>query len=198
MNHDEFLKCLAETAYNVGYGAKIHFSTYDIVDKLPGLISFFSMAFGVFGLYIDALSTKNLSATFIVLGIVGLYISFYNPKKQDYYSIGVKLTTMLNELKGMYVSVKSTQESDVGAYQARLIEIEREFNSSCISRHILLSGWYAHYKFFWQHQIDWIDEQKHFKLFRDKIPLSLTVFVILLVLLAAWHWSDAIKIAGGF
>lgn len=52
MNNDDLLRHIAETAYNVGYGAKMHFSTYDIVDKTPGLISFFSMAFGVFSLYI--------------------------------------------------------------------------------------------------------------------------------------------------
>lgn len=200
MNNEDLLKHIADTAYNVGYGAKVHFSTYDIVDKAPGLISFFSMAFGVFSLYIDALSTKHLSATFVVLGIMGLYMSFYNPKKQDYFEVGVKLTNMFNELKRLYVSVKSSEESDLEVYQDRLEKIEQEFNSSCISRHILFSGWYAHYKFFWQQQIEWVDEQKSFSFLRDKIPLSLSAFVVLVVLVVLGiivYWSDAVKAVCG-
>jgi hypothetical protein len=33
----------------------------------------------------------------------------------------------------------------------------------------------THYKFFWQHQIEWIDEQKQFTFWRDKVPLSLSL-----------------------
>ena len=60
-------------------------------------------------------------------------------------------------------------------------------NYLIISKQILFSDWYAHYKFFWQVQIDWIDEQKNFNLLRDKIPLtfSLTV-VVTIIALVLW------------
>ena len=32
MDKDDLLKHIAETGYNVGFGAKLHFATYDIVD----------------------------------------------------------------------------------------------------------------------------------------------------------------------
>lgn len=124
-------------------------------------------------------------------------MSFYNPKKQEYYEAGVKLTNIFNDLKHLYVSVKSAQEGDLKRYQDKLEKIEQEFNSSCLSRHILFSGWYAHYKFFWQQQIAWIDEQKGFSLLRDKIPLSLSVFVVLVVVGNAVYWSDVVNIVCG-
>jgi hypothetical protein len=55
------------------------------------------------------------------------------------------------------------------------------FYENSLDKQILFSDWYAHYKFFWQHQIGWIEEQKQFRLWRDKIPLSFTfaIFIIL-------------------
>ena len=42
MNKAELLKCIAETGYNVGFGAKKHFATYDLLEKMPGWIGFIS------------------------------------------------------------------------------------------------------------------------------------------------------------
>ena len=47
MNKLDLLKSIAEKGYDVGFGAKKHFATYDIIEKTPGLISFSSMAFGI-------------------------------------------------------------------------------------------------------------------------------------------------------
>jgi hypothetical protein len=60
--------------------------------------------------------------------------------------------------------------------------IEARYYEVCISRQILFSDWYAHYKFFWQHQIEWLNEQKHFSLLRDKVPLSLLFWVVFLLI----------------
>ena len=193
MDKNDLLKHIAETAYNVGYGAKKHFATYDIVDKAPGLISFISMAVGVFALYIDSLSTKSLSATFIVLGVAGLYMTFYDSKKQNYADAGVQLTQLFNELKTLYETVKSAPDNDLQKLQVKLSDIENRFYPVCISKQILLSDWYAHYKFFWQHQIDWVDEQKHFKLFRDKLPLTFTISVALVLISLSFWGLDLVE-----
>lgn len=179
MDKNDLLRCVAEKAYDVGYTAKLHFATHDMVEKVPGLIGFLSMTVGIFGLYIDELSTKPLSAIFIVLGIVGLYVNFHNANKQDYVDAGVKLTAQFNDLKKLYFSVKSSQESELAQYSDKLAEIEKEFNDSCLSKHLLFSDWVAHYKFFWQQQIGWIEEQKHFSFLRDKVPLSLSVTIVI-------------------
>jgi multisubunit Na+/H+ antiporter MnhC subunit len=187
MTKDELLKCIAETGYNVGFGAKKHFGTYDLVEKTPGFISFISMAFGIYALVFDDLSTKFLSASFIVLGIIGLYISLYDSKKGEYESSGKKLTKIYNDLAKLYRRAKSSSEDEMESIVSQLSVLEDDYYSSCQSKQILFSDWYAHYKFFWQHQIDWVDEQKKFSFLRDKIPLtfSLTVTAVL-VGLAIW------------
>ncbi len=180
MDKQDFLRQIAESAYNVGFGAKKHFATYDIVEKAPGWIGFSSMAIGVFALIIDLLSTKHMSAFFIVLGVAGLYLNFYNETKQGYEQKGKFLTQLFNELKALYFDVKASDRTDLSEYVEKLSDIESRYYSNCISKQILFSDWYAHYKFFWQHQIDWVDEQKNFKFWRDKVPLSFVVFAILI------------------
>nr|WP_232422483.1 hypothetical protein [Leptospira interrogans] len=53
MTKEDLLKNIAEMGYNVGYGAKVHFSTYDIVEKVPGAIGFISFVIGILSLFID-------------------------------------------------------------------------------------------------------------------------------------------------
>lgn len=191
MNKSDLLRCIAEKGYDVGFGAKKHFATYDIVEKIPGLISFLSMAFGIYSLVVKELSTELISATLIVWGIVGLYISMYNHKKDDYEKAGVELTRLFNELKGLYLRVKNSDESsDLSGYQKELSEIESRYYPLCISTQILFSNWYAHYKFYWEHQIGWVNEQVKFNFFRDKVPLSLWLAALLIVMGSIWVFSD--------
>lgn len=185
MNKDDLLKHLAEMGYNVGFGAKKHFATYDITDKVPGFIGLVSMVFGTYALVFDELSAKFLSASFIVLGIIGLYISFYDSKKDDYEKTGIFLTQLFNELRRLYRSAKVSDDNMLPGIEQEFKEIEDKYYANSKSKQILFSDWYAHYKFFWQQQIGWIEEQKKFTLFRDKIPLSfsITVFLSLIVFL---------------
>ena len=193
MKKDQLLKSIAETAYNVGFGGRKHWATYDIVDKVPGLIGFLSTAFGIFALIYDKLSEKYLSAAFIVFGLIALYITFYEPNKSKYAESANKLTTLFNALRDLYRTVQSHPNDDVDLYIDRLHLIERDYYDTCISKQILFSDWYAHYKFFWQYQIDWLDEQKNFKLFRDKLPLSFMFWVVVLlggvVVYVGRHWG---------
>lgn len=184
MKRDDLLKCIADTGYNVGFGAKKHFATYDLVEKSPGWISFLSIAFGIYSLAFKELSTNFLSASFTVLGVVGLYISMYDAKKSEYEMAGVELTKIYNQLRTLYYSVQSKSDSDdlsllVGEYR----QLENQYCSVGLSKQILFSDWYAHYKFFWQHQIDWVHQQKKFNFFRDKVPLSFYIFLLALILM---------------
>lgn len=184
MTKDDLLRQIVDTAYNIGFGAKKHLATYDIVEKAPGWIGFISLGVGVFALFIEVLATKHMSAILIVLGFSGLLINQYNETKQTYEQKGSFLTKLFNELKSLYFVVKALDKSDFTEEAEKLSEIESRYYSNCISKQILLSDWYAHYKFFWQHQIEWIDEQKHFKFWRDKVPLSFVFFVALIVVSA--------------
>lgn len=193
MKKDQLLKSIADTAYNVGFGGRKHWATYDIVDKVPGLIGFLSTAFGIFALIYDKLSEKSLSAAFIVFGLIALYITFYEPNKSKYAASANKLTTLFNALRDLYRTVQSHPNDDVEAYVDQLHLIEKDYYDTCISKQILFSDWYAHYKFFWQYQIDWLDEQKKFKLFRDKLPLSFMFWMVVLLggvaVYVGRHWG---------
>lgn len=188
MIKDDLLKHIAETAYNIGFGAKKHFATYDMVAKAPGLISFISFAIGIYALICESLNTKFVSATLLVLGVVGLYISFYDSKKDSYEQNGRKLTDLFNELKRLNGSVKSVS-TPTQEHLDKLAEIERNYTQMSSSHQILFSNWYAHYKFFWEQQIEWVDEQKKFRFWRDKIPLSLTLTVLIIVVLVILCFS---------
>lgn len=108
MDKNLFLRSIAETGYNVGFGGRKHWATYDIVDKVPGLIGFGSMAFGIYALVYDELSAKYLSAALLVLGLIGLYISFYDHKKVEYEKSANKLTCLYNQLRDLYRQVESS------------------------------------------------------------------------------------------
>lgn len=185
MKRDDLLKCIADTGYNVGFGAKKHFATYDLVEKSPGWISFLSIAFGIYSLAFKELSTSFLSASFTILGVVSLYVSMYDAKKSEYEKAGIKLTKIYNQLRVLYYSAKGKNDSDdltqlINKYR----QLESQYCSVGLSKQILFSDWYAHYKFFWQHQIEWVDEQKKFNFFRDKVPLSFYVFLVAVIVVA--------------
>lgn len=191
MNREGLLRSIAETAYNVGFGAKKNFATHDIVQKVPGLISFVSIVVGVYALIYEPLNSKWIAATLVVLGIVGLYITQYDSRKEAYSREGERLTALFYRLRDLYREVQSKSDSeDLTTAVAGLDAIQQDFFSAGETKQILLSDWYAHYKFFWQHQIEWIDEQKHFRFWRDKVPLSflLTLGALLLGLGASTIW----------
>ncbi len=173
MSQAALLKNIAETGYNVGFGGRKHWATYDIVEKVPGFIGFLGTAVGIFALVYDSLSAKNISATMAVIGIIGIYISVYDSKKSEYEKSAVELTQIYNGLRDLYRKVQSLPaDADFTAYQGELSELEARYYNASISKQILFSDWYAHYKFFWQYQIDWVNEQKNFSLVRDKVPLT--------------------------
>lgn len=182
MDINNLKKHIAETAYNVGYSAKLHFSSYEMIERLPGLISFFSMAFGIYALAFANISTKFMSCTLLVLGLIGLYISMKNGNKESYEEKGIALTGLFNELKLLMSDAKS-QSPNTPDIANKLNDIEQRYNNSCASNHIMFSTWLAHYKFFWEQQIAWIDEQRKFGFFRDKVPLTFWISLIMMAII---------------
>jgi hypothetical protein len=194
MDRDRLLRSIAETGYNVGFGAKKTFATYDIVEKMPGWIGLISFVIGLFGLVFDSLAAKVPSALLLSAGVAALYISFY--KSRDYDDAGVELTKLFNRLRNLYRTVQAG--GDVQAGLAELSAIEADFYKISVSKQIFLSDWFAHYKFFSQMQIDWLDEQLSFRFWSDKVPLSARVALVLMVAaiigfggyFAVHHWTN--------
>jgi hypothetical protein len=182
MQKEPLLRLIAETAYNAGYGAKKHFATYDIIEKLPGWVAFISAAAAILALFVPALEAKWVSATFIIISIGTGNILLYDRDKSRYAEIGTSLTERFHELRFLYHEVKTEQPGvDLPAHTRRHADIQANALKTNMAKQIFLSDWYAHYKFFWQQQTGWLDEQLKFKLLRDKIPLSFSVFVLLVV-----------------
>ena len=134
MQRDELLKCIAEAGYNVGFGAKKHFATFDIVAKAPGLISFVAIAMGIYGLVWDVLAGKVFAATLAVIGVVGIYVLLYDDKKDDYASAGTELTKLLNRLRNLYREAETCSEDDLVGVEAQLNIIEKEYYPLAISK----------------------------------------------------------------
>jgi hypothetical protein len=183
MQKEPLLKLIAETAYNAGYGAKKNFATYDIIEKLPGWVVLLSAAAAIFALFIPAFEAKWVSATFIIISIAASNILLYDRDKIKYAEVGTSLTERFHELRVLYDEVKTQSDCiDLPDHTNRHATIQAAVLNTNVAKQIFLSDWYAHYKFFWQQQTGWVDEQLKFTLFRDKLPLSFTVSVILAVL----------------
>lgn len=180
MQKEALLKLIAETAYNAGYGAKVHFATYDIIEKLPGWVALLSAAAAILALFIPAFEAKWVSATFIIISIGAGNILFYDRDKAKYVEVGTALTERFHELRVLYQEVKTLQDgSDFSDYSKHHATIQAAVLKTNVAKQIFLSDWYAHYKFFWQQQTGWIDEQLKFSFFRDKLPLSFTATVVI-------------------
>jgi hypothetical protein len=146
MDKANLLKSVAETGYNVGFGAKKHFATFDIVQKTPGWIAFLSLSVGVFSLVYEPLSNKFIGACIVVLGIAGLYVSLYDTEKLSYEKHGIRLTQLFTNLRDLYRDIQSSEnDNNLPNFQDRLKAIEAEYYSTGTSKQILFSDWYAHY-----------------------------------------------------
>ncbi|MFW2611117.1 SLATT domain-containing protein [Aliarcobacter butzleri] len=186
MTKEDLLKQIAEIGYNIGFGAKKSFATFDIVDKIPGILNFCALAIGILALVIDELNIKIVSASLIIFGVIGIYISKYDDKKDEYATSGSKITEMFNELKSLYHSVKAkSDDTNFDEDISKMKEIEDKFYSITIPKQILFSDWYAHYKFFWQWatHIKWLESELKLTFWENKIPLSFVVFICVALLI---------------
>lgn len=187
MKKDALLRLIAETAYNVGYGAKKHLATYDIVEKMPGWVSLFSAASGIYALFMPSMEQKWIAAAFIVITFGAASIAVYDKEKSKYAEAGGELTEKFHELRTLYQQVKEQSDGiDLPTLEKRHEEIQKAALGMGIAKQIFMSDWYAHYKFFWQGQIQWLDEQLHFKLIRDKMPLGMILTLVFAAVGLSW------------
>ncbi|MFJ8072261.1 SLATT domain-containing protein [Peribacillus sp. NPDC096447] len=188
-----FLKELANNGYNVGFGAKKNFATYDIISKVPGAISLIGLLIGVGQLsYPDSPFNTGISTVLVMASIVGMTINPFNQEKEKYNQRGVEITQMFNQLRQLYYKVRNSSEPEFEDEVQEMDVIMNQYYAISMSNQIFGSDWYAHYKFFSQMQIEWIDEQKRFKFWKDKIPKSL-IFFIIMALIIVFGWIYVFK-----
>lgn len=161
--------------YDVGFGAKKHFATFDLASKAPNFIAIVTLTTGVIQLGFNIAHTLNqiISVVLIFIGIVAIFFNFYTDNKKEYEIAGVKINTIYQKLRDLYFSVQATNdETRLKELETEYKDLVNEFNGTGITHQMMFSDWYAHYKFFVQLETDWIEEQRPFK-FRDKVPLGL-------------------------
>jgi hypothetical protein len=177
------LRLLAENGYNISYGARKHFATYDIVEKFPSRISLIGLVIGVSQIYFSEFQFNNLiSLILIIVSIFGFAISMYNGDKEKYRERGEELVRIHNNLKNLYYQVKSSGKTDFEDEKVQMEQIMQNSNTQNLSKQIAFSDWYAHFKLFGQTQYGWMDEQLHFT-WKEKIPFSLQLLLIIGVII---------------
>lgn len=182
MSKKELLKEIAINAYNVGFGAKKHFASYDILIKLPYWISFIVLSIGILQLAYDPFPYgKEVSIILILISIASLFLNFFNSTKDDYNDKGVELTKQFNGLRQIYLKVKNSNQQDFTSEREEINKILNDFYNKSITKQVFLSQWYAHFKFFYEMQIDWIDEELNFTFWKDKFPNSLKIFLLIVL-----------------
>lgn len=175
------LKSLATNGYNVGFGAKKNFASYDLVIKLPSWIGFITLALGIIQLGYPVIGNcKWLSTILILVSVAALYINVFNSTADKFEVEGIRLTKLFNRLRNLYLKVKSSDKDDFTDEVIEMNGIMEEYYANVISKQVFMSQWFAHFKFFYEMQIDWVDEQLKFGFFKDKVPNSLKIILILL------------------
>jgi len=183
MTKEKLLHTIAVNGYNVGFGAKKNFASHDIIAKLPSWIGFVTLAIGILQLGYSALgNNKELSAVLILVSVASLYISIYNSSSDKFEKEGIRCTQLFNQLRDLYFVVQSQNKNNYTQEKEMLDKIMADFYSETISKQVFLSQWYAHFKFYYEMQIDWIDEQLKFKFFKDKFPNSLKSFILIIII----------------
>ena len=182
MKKEDLLRMVAESGYNVGFGAKLHFATLDIVEKAPGWVNVVGFVVGVYSLIFPALALAGVSATLVIASSLTLYINFYNSDKEKYDSAGAALTRAYHALRQLYAEVKAQPDgADMSAFAKRRMDIVDSASGISISKQIFLAPWYAHMKFFWEHQVGWVNDELELNFWRDKVPLGAWVTLLVLV-----------------
>jgi|SRR5690625_673342 len=189
LDKDSLLKSIAIKGYDVGFGAKKHFATFDLVCKVPNVIALGTLITGIIqlGFDIPIFTNKVLSLFLIFIGIIAIFINQYGNRKNEFIEIGVKINKIYQELRNLYFKVQGTDSVN----KEKIEELEQVYNGLIhqfhdigITQQIIFSDWYAHYKFFVQLEIEWIEEQKVFT-FKDKVPMSfrLTMYISIIAIL---------------
>ncbi|MFE9278283.1 SLATT domain-containing protein [Paenibacillus glucanolyticus] len=191
MNRDELLKLIATRGYNVYFGAKKHFATYDIIEKLPRAIALFGLLIGIWQLWKPDFSySQLLSFLLIVFSVYSYTITQYDGEKADYNRVGKQLIQIHNQLHHLYLKVKSSSASNFPDEEAALNGLMTSYYDTAISKQILLAHTVAHFKFFGESQIAWMDDELNFTFWKDKVPkvyhfiLWILVAVVVIIVLA--------------
>lgn len=188
MRKEEFLNTIAQKGYDIGFGAKKNFASYDIINKLPSWVGFISLAIGIIQIaYENIPFNKELSIALIFVGIAIMYLEVFKNKINEFENEGVRLTILFNLTRDLYYQVKSDNNFIHSNYNTSYQSILNDFYSNTVSKQVFMSSWYAHFKFFYEMQTEWIEKELKLKFFKDKLPNSLKMAFLIIIILILLH-----------
>jgi hypothetical protein len=176
MNKEQFKKEIAQNAFYIGIDAKKHFASFNILAILPNCMLLICLAIGIIQVaYHNFLNQKELSITLIIVSVVGFFINFSFKKIHSYKIAAEELTLIYNKLRKLYISATFSENGQFKTDENKYIALLDLYNITVIKNHFFIAKWWAHYKFFYDSKIDWLDNHLHFKFWKDKVPNSLKI-----------------------
>lgn len=193
MTEQTIKRQIAREYYNVLYGAKLNFASFDICEKIPTVISVLSLSFGVLGLAFADFNNKVLAALLLIIGIIGIVLKPREAMKDQYFKSGQKLNQLSKQIENLFEEINVNDEDSVVAGRVKLAEFQKQHSEINLPSPVFLSSWYTHYKVFSEHNSDWMCKELNLT-WKDKVPLSLRLTLIVL-LIALILWIDPYCIA---
>ena len=173
-------------AYNTGFGANKHFSTYFILTKTPGWIGLITALIGL--IQLAGYSTgyeKPISITLLFLGMVIWSIAAQYQDRDEYNVIGKQLNGLFHQLMEIYLKSNTATDDELQKLHSEVNTINQTLQDISITKQVLFSDLLAHYSFFYKADIRWLDEARVFEFWKDKVPanVKLTGVIFILVVL---------------
>ena len=182
---------LAELGYNMGYGAKRQFASYDLVEKFPFYFTVFTFAVGIFTLaYPEVGTPKWLSIGILVFSYIMTSVNSYSKSKEGFIESGKRIQECYGRIRNLYIEVDSKEASVVFR---EMEEIEAEYHKVSLHKQVFGSDIYAHFKLFGESQSKWFVKELKLKFWRDMVPAALYKFifmVIVILLVSGWLNSE--------
>ncbi len=130
----------------------------------------------------------------IFVGIAIIYLEVFKSRIEEFDNEGVRLTKIFNKTRDLYLEVKSDEAFSYDKYEEKYQTLMNDFYSNTVSKQVFMSQWYAHFKFFYEMQVDWIEKELKLKWFKDKIPnsfkVTLLIIVILLIIFSLTYYQN--------
>lgn len=183
---DSIKKQSAQLGYSVGFGARRHFATFEIVDKVPTYFGVITFAFGIIFLKYPNSELSDLIA--VLTSIVGgaiVYLNFYSNDKDKYAEIGKKLIKLYNQTFSIYEKAKTCDEVELNNLDLELRAINDELQNIAIHKQVFFSNEFAHFKLFGESQSDWFVDELKLTFWKDKVPAIWRVYFVVFVIVVA-------------
>lgn len=184
MERHTLRKKSARLGYNLGYGAKRHFATHDIVGKVPAYFGVVTFAFGIIFLkYPNTLMSDIVSMLTSALGFAIFYLNFYTNDLSLYEEIGKKINIFYHNSLSIFEKAESCPENELDGLAKELDLINDEFQKISIYKQVFLSNELAHFKLFGESQSEWFVKELKLGFWKDKIPALWRIYALILLLI---------------